>query len=347
MRRSLFRRAVPAFPFSHVPLRHPDIAGWGLLIGSMIALAASSAFQPAAAQGLLDALFGNNAPAAQPAPAPVPVHGAHDAGPRSLPLAPLRAGENSPPPRPSGGSLRTVCVRMCDGYYFPISNAVRRSEIGRDIKLCDTRCGSESRLFMLPANSSADAAEMTDVMGRRYSQLPNAFRYRKSLVPGCACKPVPWASSERLRHQEYALNEAEAQARGERLTKLAETGEAGSEPAARKTTIAESVVAETPPALGAPMRAAPSLEGPIPAATSGDLLGTVHLATPAREASNPVDDDAVAAVVRAAQRRATPAKASRTTRATARQTAPRTAPRPAPRAAPTAVASSAPRWPGD
>ena len=49
--------------------------------------------------------------------------------------------------------------------------------------------------------------------GRNYTELPNAFRYRKSLISGCACKPMPWSEEALARHRQYA--EAEARKSGE------------------------------------------------------------------------------------------------------------------------------------
>ncbi len=96
---------------------------------------------------------------------------------------------------------------MCDGYYFPISASVPRRQFHRDASQCRSQCGTEARLFY-HSSSSGDAAAMIDVTGRAYAKLPNAFRYRKTLVDGCKCKPEPWAESELDRHQGYAMAEA-------------------------------------------------------------------------------------------------------------------------------------------
>ena len=45
---------------------------------------------------------------------------------------------------------------------------------------------------------------MVDLTGMAYSALPNAFRYRKALVPECRCRPQPWSEAELQRHREYA-----------------------------------------------------------------------------------------------------------------------------------------------
>jgi hypothetical protein len=102
-----------------------------------------------------------------------------------------------------GGSYRTLCVRMCDGYYWPISSTASRRDFGRDAKLCKSGCSSEARLFF-QGKAEADAATMVDLSGRVYARLPTAFKYRKSISSDCACKPAPWSPSEIDRHRSYA-----------------------------------------------------------------------------------------------------------------------------------------------
>jgi len=48
---------------------------------------------------------------------------------------------------------------------------------------------------------------MVDLTGRRYDQLDRAFVYRKKLIDGCACRPMPWTAAERARHNRYAYAE--------------------------------------------------------------------------------------------------------------------------------------------
>lgn len=160
------------------------------------------------AQGFFQSLFGfggqsSPTPHARPAP------------PSSAPDFRYRenVGPTSRPPlgqeRPTAksGKFRTMCVRLCDGYYFPISASVSRNDFYRDANACRNRCGAEARLFY-HASSSGDATSMTDLTGRAYSLLPNAFRYRKQLVSGCRCRPEPWELTELARHQRYAIEAA-------------------------------------------------------------------------------------------------------------------------------------------
>jgi hypothetical protein len=111
------------------------------------------------------------------------------------------------------GTYRTLCVRLCDGFYFPISDGVRRERLYSDSRQCSQRCDGEARLFYYStAGGSAETA--VDLSGRRYADLPNAFRYRKALVDGCACKPAPWSAQEAARHEGYAAETAQRRAEG-------------------------------------------------------------------------------------------------------------------------------------
>jgi len=104
-------------------------------------------------------------------------------------------------------SVRTVCVRMCDGYYWPVSEVADQSQIAQDAAACASSCRSEARLFTLPRGSE-DIAAMTDLRGRVYGQLDNAFAYRKSLKNGCGCQAAPWSGETQARHASYAAAEA-------------------------------------------------------------------------------------------------------------------------------------------
>lgn len=186
-------------------------------------LAAVGAFSitpaPARAQSLLDMLFGPSNPrpvdrgsaARLLPPGVMPPPGyrvpwpAHDRP--GLPLDPLlNDGEQ---PAGQGETFKTVCVRLCDGYYWPISQSTPRSGFYNDANKCAASCSSEARMFYLPGNASIEAA--VDQTGRPYPLLTHAFSYRKVLHESCSCKPAPWSESAIARHQRYAFDEKAAQ----------------------------------------------------------------------------------------------------------------------------------------
>jgi len=63
--------------------------------------------------------------------------------------------------------------------------------------------GTEAQLFYHPT-PGGDVDTMVDPMGRAYALLPNAYKYRKTLVQGCRCRPQPWSEAELARHRAYA-----------------------------------------------------------------------------------------------------------------------------------------------
>ena len=113
----------------------------------------------------------------------------------------------APDLRSGSETYRTLCVRPCDGYYFPISQATGVMGLSADAERCTAACGGEARLFYHP-NPGGDVADMLDFGGRSYASYPNAFKYRRMLVAGCQCRPQPWTEAELARHRSYSAGEA-------------------------------------------------------------------------------------------------------------------------------------------
>jgi hypothetical protein len=87
------------------------------------------------------------------------------------------------------GTYRTVCVRSCDGYYFPISYSTVPSRFAADALTCQRLCpGSQVTLYAYQ-NPGQEIEQAVSVDGAPYTALPNAFRYRKERVSGCFCRP--------------------------------------------------------------------------------------------------------------------------------------------------------------
>ena len=91
-------------------------------------------------------------------------------------------------PIQSRGTFRTLCVRTCDGYYFPISFATTRSHLEEDAGLCEARCpGAEAKLFTY-SNPGQGPEQMVGLDGKYYADMPTAFRYRSTFDASCTCK---------------------------------------------------------------------------------------------------------------------------------------------------------------
>jgi hypothetical protein len=91
---------------------------------------------------------------------------------------------------PQTSTYRTVCVRTCDGFFFPISFTTVPARFGQDDNICRRTCpGTEAMLFSYP-NPGGTIEQATSVSGQPYSSLPNAFKYQTEYVKDCSCKPV-------------------------------------------------------------------------------------------------------------------------------------------------------------
>jgi hypothetical protein len=96
-----------------------------------------------------------------------------------------------------GGTFRTVCVRTCDGYYFPISFATVPSRFGDDEKTCKSLCPASEAALYAYRNPGQDMNQAVSISGQPYTSLANAFRYRQEFNPSCTCKPAnqTWADA--------------------------------------------------------------------------------------------------------------------------------------------------------
>ena len=89
------------------------------------------------------------------------------------------------------GNFRTMCVRTCDGYYFPISYSVSSAAFARDANACQSVCpGTNVELFVHRVPGQETDAMVSASTGQRYTEMENAFLYRKgnaSVPAGCGC----------------------------------------------------------------------------------------------------------------------------------------------------------------
>src|SRR3984893_16499556 len=90
---------------------------------------------------------------------------------------------------PRGGS-QAVCVRDCDGGFFPLDLSVRQSDPDQLTGLCQALC----------PNTAVTLDGDTP-----YSDLPNALKFEKSFDPACTCKPAGQSWAEALAGAEQML----------------------------------------------------------------------------------------------------------------------------------------------
>jgi hypothetical protein len=155
-------------------------------------------------RAILVALAQNNCGAQyqqQVAATPPPKNGLFDTlfGPKTV-IPPGAPGAPDAVPGMSvpSGSYRTICVRTCDGFYYPISYAADPSRFANDDKTCRQSCPASDAQLYIYRSSGEDVNQAVSVAGQQpYTSLPNAFRYRTSVDKTCTCRQpgASWAQT--------------------------------------------------------------------------------------------------------------------------------------------------------
>ena len=100
---------------------------------------------------------------------------------------------------PQSGTYRTVCVRSCDGAYFPISFATVPARFPDDERTCKALCPAAEANLYAYRNPGEDMNQAVSISGQPYSSSPNAFRFRQEFNPSCACKAAGQTWSDALK----------------------------------------------------------------------------------------------------------------------------------------------------
>jgi len=163
------------------------------------------------------------------------------------------------------GTFRTVCVRTCDGAYFPISFATMPARFPDDERTCKALCPAAEATLFTYRNPGEDINQAVSINGQPYASSPNAFRYRQEFNPSCACKAAGQTWSDAL---ESIDDRAAAEQQGdiivteESAKKMSRVPTKPAPAAAKKGTTA--AVPDAAPAPDAP----PSPAAPAPGTTS-------------------------------------------------------------------------------
>ncbi len=89
------------------------------------------------------------------------------------------------------GRYRSVCVRLCDGFYFPIHYSIYGSQLGPDSENCQSSCAAPAELYVY-RNPGQEIEQAVSLTGSAYMDLPVALRFRKEYVKGCSCKQAEY-----------------------------------------------------------------------------------------------------------------------------------------------------------
>ena len=100
---------------------------------------------------------------------------------------------------PMGGTYRTVCVRTCDGFYFPVSFETSAERFREDEATCQRMCPAAEVQLYTYHNPGEEITQAVSLNGRLYTELPTAFQYRKAMSSACSCRRPGESWSEALR----------------------------------------------------------------------------------------------------------------------------------------------------
>ena len=99
--------------------------------------------------------------------------------------------------------IRTVCVRTCDGFFYPISAATNPGRFAEDEKACRQSCPAADVQLYSHRNPGEDINQAVSVSSQQpYTALPNAFRYRTALDQSCSCRRPGESWSQALKNVE-------------------------------------------------------------------------------------------------------------------------------------------------
>jgi Protein of unknown function (DUF2865) len=90
----------------------------------------------------------------------------------------------------------TVCVRTCDGSFFPVSYFGAPSSDALE-QVCRSLCpNAEVALYTFPFGGTI--GEAVSSTGEPYSNLPNAHKFEQSYDPACSCREPGQSWAEAL-----------------------------------------------------------------------------------------------------------------------------------------------------
>lgn len=80
-----------------------------------------------------------------------------------------------------------LCVRRCDGAFYPLATGVASDRMGDMDRICQAQCpAAESSAYS--SRDGGDVAGATTADGNAYGSLATAFKFRQGATPGCSCR---------------------------------------------------------------------------------------------------------------------------------------------------------------
>lgn len=90
---------------------------------------------------------------------------------------------------PQGLARRSLCVRACDGYFFPVGNFSSASQMKAHQATCGKLCpGAETKLYVLPAGSDNIDEAKAAQGGGLYADLKASINPADQKTKVCSCQ---------------------------------------------------------------------------------------------------------------------------------------------------------------
>ena len=175
-------------------------------------------------------------------------------------------------PGPPSGTYRTVCVRSCDGAFFPVSFATVPARFPDDERTCKALCPAAEASLYAYRNPGEDMNQAVSISGQPYTSLANAFRFRQEFNPSCSCKAAGQTWSDALKSID---DKAAAEQQGDIIV-TEESAKKMSRPIAKSSPNLTSGKKGTASATPAP-EASPT---PAPASSAANTAAATSGATP-------------------------------------------------------------------
>lgn len=185
-----------------------------------------------------------------------------------------------------GNTYRTVCVRTCDGFFFPISFSTAPSRFADDQRSCQRMCPAAEAILYTHRNPGEDMNQAVSAGGRLYTELPNAFKFRTEFNAACSCKKQgeTWAEALKGTEDRSTLEQGDILVTEDRAKQMNAPRDARGRPILPANTKgkpdpkAKATAAAAAPVAPAPAPAAePASDAPKPPIrTVGPQLGPVR-----------------------------------------------------------------------
>jgi hypothetical protein len=161
------------------------------------------------------------------------------------------------------GGSRVVCVRTCDGYFFPLPAGGREGAQ----EMCQALCPeAETQVFYMAPEG--DIERGVSASGQPYTSLANASRYRRAVVPNCGCRKDGEKWVDALRRAEDLLDRGKsdivvtAQKAEEMSRPKAEVAKKAPDPKGKKAGNVQAAQGRQAPGQQQPV-AEPEVEQPV------------------------------------------------------------------------------------